>query len=230
MAPKKGKKGKKKNAYPPEVTRFLQSHEFKCLQSLLELPGGVPSAHQPSIDPDTQQSIASFLSVLGRIATSIKLAEDEDLQGASNQFLMDVDFHVNGIVEWVQQGISTDFATMGLVSFQVDLRERVRAFDAMWVEFEERICLEIEKVMKDIFKPVDAIVDLEMKLSILEDAEEYEAKRGVEQQLIAAINDAIEDAEACIFYDCKLPSEVVEKAKKLIKQYLKCRSGWCITP
>lgn len=74
MAPKKGKKGKKKNAYPPEVARFLQSHEFKCLQSLLELPGGVPSVHQPSIDQDTQQSIASFLSVLGRIATSIKVS------------------------------------------------------------------------------------------------------------------------------------------------------------
>ncbi|CBZ53774.1 GH22156, related [Neospora caninum Liverpool] len=117
--------------------------------------------------------------------------DGEDLQGAANQFLMDVDFHVNGIVAWIEKGLSCDFASTGLVAFQGDLRERFQVFDYVWAAFEERVCHEIGKVMKEIFKPIDLIVDLEGKLSVLEDAQEYEAKRDTEQQLVAAITELL---------------------------------------
>nr|CEL67766.1 TPA: GH22156, related [Neospora caninum Liverpool] len=255
MPPKKGQKGKKKLCRP-EVTRFLQTHQYKCMRSLLDLPGGVPSVHQPSIDTETENSIAALLSVLGRIGISMKYTpagyppdvvrhartiltrnsmvfvsgrgltlDGEDLQGAANQFLMDVDFHVNGIVAWIEKGLSCDFASTGLVAFQGDLRERFQVFDYVWAAFEERVCHEIGKVMKEIFKPIDLIVDLEGKLSVLEDAQEYEAKRDTEQQLVAAITELLrilsinEDG----FKIPKLPASVVAKAKKLIRQYLKLR-------
>lgn len=136
----------------PKDYRFQTHHRL-----LYPTPQYMPAGYAPEVI----QHARTLLTCNGVVFVSgwpLKLAEDEDLQGASNQFLMDVDFHVHGIAEWIQQGISTDFASMGLVSFQADLRERVRVFDAMWVEFEERICVEIEKVMKEVFKPVDAVV------------------------------------------------------------------------
>ncbi|ESS36192.1 hypothetical protein TGVEG_271335 [Toxoplasma gondii VEG] len=271
MPAKKGKKGKKKS-YRPEVARFLQTHQYKCMRSLLDLPGGVPSVHQPSVDAETENATAALLSVLGRIGISMKytpagyppdvvhnartiltcnskvfvggrgltLNDDEELQAAANQFLMDFDFHVNAIVAWIEEGLSCDFSTMGLVAFQAELRDRFQEFDRVWAAFEERVCKAIETVMKDIFKPIDIIVDLEAKLSILEEAEDYEVKRETERQFVAAITellgslyikadgfkipeDAVEQAEACMFYDCKLPASIVAKAKKLIRQYLTLR-------
>ncbi|PFH37295.1 hypothetical protein BESB_037530 [Besnoitia besnoiti] len=220
MPPMKGKKGKKK-MYPPEVARFLQTHEYKCIRGLLELPGGIPSVHQPSIDEETQKSIASLLSVLGRIATAIKytpagyppeivqnartiltgscmvlvsgraimLDTDEELPAVANQFLMDVDFNVSGIVKWIEQGLSTDFSAMGLVAFETDLRERFRVFDSAWVEFEERLLTSVETVTKEIFKPIDSIVDLEAKLSCLENAQDYANRLGVEKQFVSAVTE-----------------------------------------
>lgn len=210
--------------------RFMYHHAF-----LAPVPQFFPNGYDAEI-------IKAARKIMERPVVTFNSREyqfPEEIRNHADRFLKDVDSYMTKIASFIEPCLKDDFAS-GLKKFRWDLKDLLKAFDAMWCEFEREYLKALHVIHTEVFAQIEKLVSIETKLTQSEEKHDIEMKQRLENELVEAMQefvnvlfpdtaerrfpeDVIPLAEACVFYETKCTEEWLNLAKHLIKDYLEVR-------
>ena len=163
-----------------------------------------------------------------------------EIQAEAESFLKRLDAEMTKVASFIEPCLKNDIA-QGLKKFGQELKVHLDEFDALWCGFEHRYLQERLVVDNEIFRPVDVIYELELKLSAAEEAGHMAEKGRIEDEFADRVQDLVNLlyretvdksfhpsplslAEACVFYESKVTPEWLTQCKLVIKDYLELRT------
>uniref|UniRef100_A0A0G4HFW1 Uncharacterized protein n=1 Tax=Chromera velia CCMP2878 TaxID=1169474 RepID=A0A0G4HFW1_9ALVE len=161
------------------------------------------------------------------------------LQRQAANFLKHLTLEPQKLITYVEQNLKDDFAVT-LKKFRVDMTTQLKEFDKGWRAFEEPFLQERLQVHNKVFAPVVTLVEVESELSKAEEKLDIDEKQRLEEAFMKAaekltnamfegtelqkfVPNAAELAEACLYFQLRLPPEEVNLAKHVIKDFVNLR-------
>ncbi|CEM22678.1 unnamed protein product [Vitrella brassicaformis CCMP3155] len=162
-----------------------------------------------------------------------------ELNSHGIKFLKAFDDVALRITSLIEPSVKSDFGD-GLKNFRGRLREVLEEFDQLFVGFESAYSKELLTIHNQVFEPIDKIMSIETALTKAEDRGDMTSKQTQESEIVAALEvvtnkvlpetaskplppDCVEMAEACLFYDIRIPPVLVNAAKWVVKDFIEVR-------
>jgi len=165
----------------------------------------------------------------------------EELKLKADDFLKHLDIFLTNVAGVIDVALHDDFTNGGLKHFRALLADKLHQHDKEWVKFEEAYLQEMLSIHNEVFTPVDKLVQLEARLTGMEERGQIADKQRLENDFVGALEefinllypdtaenvpfpeDVIPLAEAAVFYGSKGTAEGLNLCKYLIKAYVELR-------
>lgn len=163
------------------------------------------------------------------------------IDALSAGFLSEISKLMQDLIDMIERDVTSDFAN-SLTKFKEDMTLQMQKFDARWVEFEKLITSLATDVHARVLLPLVNLIQTEFQLTLIEENGDrnWEKKQELERKLIQQLCDfshflfedtrdirfpidAVELAEAGLFYSTRLEAREVNLCRHVVKDFIQVR-------